>query len=393
MSGGSRRPRRFFYAILAGVPAATILLGIELLPLVAPMPCLTYHFWGNRPATLLPGVLQRALGRDYDVTFRTNSLGFNDVEHARERAAGTLRVLLLGDSFVEGLQVPPERHLARRLEALAARDGHRLEVIAMGAAGQGQSHQLANYEALGRDFAPDVVFSFFCVNDPWNNLFEAPAYGGRAVYVVGPGGELVSTLAGQAERPPSEAELRRHAEKLEGGGFRTLRYWWKSMLAIRGASEGEKRAARLAALYELPAGQKDAVREDERVMFDLLVAKLQQEIALRDGHRLFGVIVSGNVRKRQGSAYLGLVGWAKESFAREGIETLDLDTRFRERARAENRLPSSEGDPHWNEVGHAWVAEALYEKLEPLLAGLRRDPRDTPARGSGRSRGAREPGR
>jgi hypothetical protein len=111
------------------------------------------------------------------------------------------------------------------------------------------------------------------------------------------------------------------------------------------------------------------VREDERVMFELLVAKLAQEISERDGRRLFAVVVSGNVRKRQGSAYLGLVAWAKEGFAREGIEVLDLDAAFRERARAENALPSAENDPHWNERGHAWVAEALYEPLRPLLTG------------------------
>ena len=238
----------------------------------------------------------------------------------------------------------------------------------MGASGQGQAHELANYEALGRAYAPDVVFLFFCVNDPWNNLFAAPQQGGEPVYVVGPSGELVSTLAGRPERLPSEAELRRHAAKLDAGGLRTLRYTWKRLVAIRSVSKDEERAARLAALYELPPGQKDAVREDEQVMFDLLVARLEREIALRDGHRLFGVIVSGNVRKRQSPAYLGLVGWAKQSFAHEGIETLDLDTRFRERARAESLMPSADDDPHWNEVGHGWVAEALYEKLEPLVA-------------------------
>lgn len=263
----------------------------------------------------------------------------------------------------------PERHFARRLEALAAAEGHRLEAIALAASGQGQSHQLANYEALGRAFAPDVVFSFFCVNDPWNNLFEAPAQGGRPVYEVDASGALVSTLAGRPERAPSAEELAHHAEKLEAGGLRTLRYWWKRLLSIRGADPEESRAARLAALYELPPGQKDAVREDERVMFELLVAKLAQEISERDGRRLFAVVVSGNVRKRQGSAYLGLVAWAKEGFAREGIEVLDLDAAFRERARAENALPSAENDPHWNERGHAWVAEALYEPLRPLLTG------------------------
>jgi hypothetical protein len=119
--------------------------------------------------------------------------------------------------------VAPERHFARRLEALAAAEGHRLEAIALAASGQGQSHQLANYEALGRAFAPDVVFSFFCVNDPWNNLFEAPAQGGRPVYEVDASGALVSTLAGRPERAPSAEELAHHAEKLEAGGLRTLR--------------------------------------------------------------------------------------------------------------------------------------------------------------------------
>jgi hypothetical protein len=263
--------------------------------------------------------------------------------------------------------VRPEEHMARGLEALARAGGRDVETIVMAISGQGQSHQLANYEVLGRAFAPDVVFSFFCVNDPWNNLFEAPAYGGRPVYEVDASGELVSTLAGRPERTPSEEELEHHAAKLEGGGLRTLRYWWKRLVAIFGADPEESRAARLAALYELPPGQKDAVREDERVMFDLLVAKLADEIAERDGKRLFGVIVSGNLRKRQGSAYLGLVGWAKESFAREGVEILDLDTRFRERALGEGAMPSAEDDPHWNERGHAWVAEALYEQLRPLL--------------------------
>jgi hypothetical protein len=368
VSPAGRPPRPIFYAVLLLAPAAVILLGIELLlPLFAPLPALSYHFWGNRPATLLPGVPHHALSRSYDVTFRTNALGFNDREHAREGRPGTLRVLLLGDSYVEAIQVPPEAHLARRLEALAAADGRDLEVIAMGASNQGQSHQLANYEVLGRAFAPDVVVTFFCVNDPWNNLFGDPAYGGRPLYVVGSGGELVYTLAGEAERRPSEEQLRRHEAKRAGGGLRTLRRLWQRSVELLGADRRTRQAARLAALYELPPGEKDAVREDEQVMFDKLVAQLAAEVVDRDGHRLLGVIVSGNVAKRQGSAYLGLVGWAKQRFAREGIETLDLDTRFRERAAAEARLPSFGDDPHWNQVGHAWAAEALYAQLAPLL--------------------------
>src|SRR4030095_11014323 len=48
----------------------------------------------------------------------------------------------------------PERHMARLLEARAARDRRALEVVAMGISGYGQSHELATYEAPGRARAP-----------------------------------------------------------------------------------------------------------------------------------------------------------------------------------------------------------------------------------------------
>jgi hypothetical protein len=361
--------RRFHAVFVVLLPVAVIAAGIELaLPRFVTMPVLSYHFWGNRPVTLLPGVEHRARGRGYDVRIRTNALGFNDVEHARARTPGTLRVLALGDSYVEATQVPPERHFARRLEALAARAGERVEVVAMGAANQGQSHQLANYEALGRSFGPDVVLTFFCVNDPWNNLSLDPAHGGRALYVVGADGRLVATLAGQPEIAPTAQQREHHAEKLRGGGLRALRRLARRAYDVYTTDARSRMAARMAALYDVPAGPGAAVREDEQRMFELLVTKLREEVVTRDGRRLVAVIVSGDVDAPRGDSFLGLVGWANAAFAKEGIPVLDLDTRFRERFRAQGVRPAREGDPHWNETGHGWVAEALYAELAPLLA-------------------------
>jgi hypothetical protein len=368
-ASGDAASRPFFYAAIVLIPVAVIALGIELaLPLLVTMPALSYHFWGNRPVTLLPGVEHHARGRGYDVRFRTNALGFNDVEHARARAPGALRVLVLGDSYVEANQVPPERHFARRLEALAAQTGARLEVIAMGASNQGQSHQLANYEALGRSFEPDVVVSFFCVNDPWNNLSLDPAHDGLALYVVGADGQLVSTLAGRSETAPTAEQRERHAEKLRGGGLRALRRIVRRLYDLATTDDRSRMAARMAALYHVPAEPGDAVREDEQRMFELLVTRLREEVVTRDGRRLVAVIVSGEVDAPRGDSFLGLVGWAEAAFAKEGVPVVDLDTRFRERARVEGIRPAWEGDPHWNETGHAWVAEALHAELAPILA-------------------------
>src|SRR5690348_9326285 len=43
--------------------------------------------------------------------FRWNSLGMHDVDHSPVKPFGTLRVLLLGDSFIEAVQLPLEQTL------------------------------------------------------------------------------------------------------------------------------------------------------------------------------------------------------------------------------------------------------------------------------------------
>jgi lysophospholipase L1-like esterase len=361
--------RRVFQILLLLVPLTVIGLGVQVvLPRVVTLPVLSYHFWGNRPVTLLPGVEHRARGDGYDVRFRTNSLGMNDVEHSRERVPGVVRVLVLGDSYVEANQVPPEQHFARRLEALAAAAGERVEVIAMGASNQGQSHQLANYVALGRAYDPDVVVTFFCVNDPWNNLSLDPAHDGLALYTVGADGRLLYALAGRPEIAPTPAQIAKHEAKLRGGGWSTLRRLLRRAYDLYTTDERSRMAARMAALYHLPPDAGPAVREDEERMFELLVTRLREEVVTRDGRRLVAAIVSGEVDATRGDALLGFMSWATRAFGKEGVPLLDLDTQFRERARVEGVRPSWPDNPHWNETGHRWVAETLYAELAPILA-------------------------
>ena len=55
--------------------------------------------------------------KDYSIRIRTNSLGFRDLERSPTRPEGTVRVALLGDSFVEAIQVPFEKTAGQLLEA------------------------------------------------------------------------------------------------------------------------------------------------------------------------------------------------------------------------------------------------------------------------------------
>jgi 23S rRNA C2498 (ribose-2'-O)-methylase RlmM len=94
---------------------------------------------------------------------------------------------------------------------------------------------------------------------------------------------------------------------------------------------------------------------------------MKQRIVDQDGRRLLAVMVNGDARKQPNRVYQRMMAWVMETWTRAGVEVLDLDPPFRERARREQRYPAWEIDLHWNETGHAWVAEALYARSEPLL--------------------------
>ena len=166
--------RRILAAVLlatfsVAVAFAAIEVGVRVLHLVPasffePDPVL-----GTR---LIPG--QRGWWTQEELEFRTpvqiNQEGFRDIEHARAKPEGVTRILVLGDSFIEAMQVPLEATVARRLQAELDPEAKRIEVISMGISGFGTAGELLLYERLGRAYQPDIVLlNFYVGNDVRNN--------------------------------------------------------------------------------------------------------------------------------------------------------------------------------------------------------------------------------
>ena len=111
-------------------------------------------------------------GLDYWTVSRTNSLGFLDREPpSPERAKATCHISIIGDSFVEALQVPIHRKLQVRLEELAADRLPRLGVTtsAFGMGNTGQVQQLPFYDEYARRLRPKLLVLVFVANDFINN--------------------------------------------------------------------------------------------------------------------------------------------------------------------------------------------------------------------------------
>jgi len=100
-----------------------------------------------------------------------NSHGWNDVEHMIAKPPGVTRVLIVGDSFVEAVQVPLKDALQRRLEGyLTERLARPVEVVALAESGWGQIDELLAIYREGLAYSPDlVVAEFLSGNDVRDN--------------------------------------------------------------------------------------------------------------------------------------------------------------------------------------------------------------------------------
>jgi hypothetical protein len=116
----------------------------------------------------LPHVTRRVRG----VELQTNSLGLNDREYPAEKAPDTFRILMLGDSVVEGGGLQLEDTVSARLEALlnTMGCGRRFEVLNAGVAGYSPILEYLFVKRVGLGLHPDLIIVNFDMSDVHEDL-------------------------------------------------------------------------------------------------------------------------------------------------------------------------------------------------------------------------------
>ncbi len=124
---------------------------------------------------------------EYQVRIQTNSVGQRGREVPVEKPPGVYRILVLGDSFVEAVQVPEhERFIARLQATFDTIKGQKFEVIDGGCGGWGTAQEYLYLREEGMRYAPDlVILAFFVGNDVANNSLGLEL-GGRADLTLKP---------------------------------------------------------------------------------------------------------------------------------------------------------------------------------------------------------------
>lgn len=105
----------------------------------------------------------------YHQQIRTNGLGMRDAERSLEKADGSTRVLLFGDSFLEALQVPFEKSLPFLLEEQLDREVPGLETVNLAVSGWGTDDELTYLERYGLALQPDGILMVMTLHNDLND--------------------------------------------------------------------------------------------------------------------------------------------------------------------------------------------------------------------------------
>jgi hypothetical protein len=154
---------------------------------------------------------------EYDVHLQYNARGIRGPALPYEKPDGTFRVVILGDSFIEGYSVNREDRVAEQLEKLLTGQdpSRKYEVIALGTAGYSTDQELIWLEAEGIKYEPDVVVTMFYMNDVWFNGQSKYWRGEKPAFVM-QNGELTLTNV----PVPDPRAGKKEKKKESGRGFR-----------------------------------------------------------------------------------------------------------------------------------------------------------------------------
>jgi lysophospholipase L1-like esterase len=318
--------------------------------------------------------------REFRVPSRWNALGYNDADYAFEKPAGTTRILVLGDSYVEAVQVAQAASFHNLLEASLSADGAaRVEVIALGASGAGPRKSFETLRTLGLRFQPDiVVFEFLGFNDvsddsdalatafhaQMNRLKEVSSriylpelWRGDSAWAkrLHLADSRLAVLFGQSI---SDLAFRLCVSRLDARD-RIPHHWFAFEKDYdladpyeRAWSEGWTNT--LGLLREAKEASEDAGAKFLLVRFTDRWRAAPG--GLRELHSAFPAMLALEMDFEKDAKLL-------DAFTREhDIAYLDLMPEFRAKWNDDASL-HFQSDTHWNEAGHAVAASAIEEKL------------------------------
>ena len=304
--------------------------------------------------------------REFRRDTTTNDLGFHDVRHGPPQG-GVRRLLLLGDSYVQGYSVPVPQTVGQRLQShLNAAADEPWEVVAVGRADWGQREQLDALHAHGARIEPALVLTLFLsLNDVENN---SPLLQRRAKEQMASGD--VQYRPGWARRSADEMPWLRWP----GSALNRLISHRLALIRVRRGAHGPESIPLDYFVYAVETDEvwREAWEETERLVAGARDAarELGASYAVASASTPQGVLGPEAGLRQLIASYpaMGDLEWdldlpdrrMEELCRRNGIPFLTLEPTFRTE-KAKGRTLHWRYDGHWNADGNDLAGKLLAE--------------------------------
>jgi len=323
-------------------------------------------------------------------TFTFNSFGMQNDQLPLNKEPGTLRIAVLGDSYVESIQVDRKANYCSLLAAdLSKKLNKKVEVLNFGVANYSIAQDYLRYQNLARKFAPDLVILGFRVEEvvkllpePTNKLMSV-----RPVFFPGKDGKLlydntcVRNFFGTPEgkRINNTYWLRRNSRIWGVIGSLVQNLSGVAIPIPDQAKSDQTNADRTKAIKAPPASSSPVVSqtaEESRLLrakytncyWYLMEAQLRTFAqACRDNHSQMMILrtPSGNINETE-TALL------QKTASALGVSVLNLDQRYKQEFSPADSEKHFLGHGHFTALMHKWVekrlADFLIEKKSELLS-------------------------
>jgi lysophospholipase L1-like esterase len=341
--------------------------------------------------THIPGREGLWFSDEFRVHVTINSKGLRNRETPYDKPAGTKRILVLGDSMTEGLQVPGEATFSSRLESRLNGPGRPpVEVINGGVSHYGTSNELLFYRHEGSRYQPDVVIlAFLTTNDVMNNSHEL---GGQSPYFTladGDGLDLKDFPLPAASQWTKQVRASL-GQQLHSYRFvsRTVRENSPGLVKLLQATRvfardpGGSSSGSIPTDFFVYATEYDRQWSDAWEITRRLIVTLKREVESHGARFMVAVFSPQFVRVRpdnwedwvRANPAMKAVSWDLEKpdrliaelLSREAIPYVQTLDRFDESARASGKRYYFPSDGHFDADGHELAAELIEQRLANL---------------------------
>ncbi len=294
--------------------------------------------------------------------YRINAQGWNSGvgDYQIARRPGVERIALVGDSYVEALQIPYDRSAGEQLTADLAAYGRAVEVYRFGISGAPMSQYLQMIEREVGKYRPDWVIVQIVHNDfDESYKFKQGRYTSSFLKLQVENGKVVGEIPPAPWHPGAVEWLRRTATA------RFFLYRWQVRPQLLVDLLLPRAHAAIAANTDIGAVLAD--RPGVAAVTDYLFGRMDAAVHAMGARLLLAMDGDRSaIYAGVASPALALNRIAADAAAPRHLPFLDLEPVFEADWKEQQRRFDFASDGHWNEHGHAVVAAALARKLREL---------------------------